>query len=173
MWVCKWNMRDDEPSPEKLLAELKRLLVSDQLPVQMEIARAAGVHQSFVSRARNGQLKRRTDKVDALLDYARSCVDAEERARVAAQAIDAEADDATSGVAAGPRRTRRKTASLPSDDRAGAEVFRKQAREGVDAYLNEGYDARLIVEQLVVLRRAQRLRRSGPTALTSNVDQVT
>lgn len=166
-------MRDEAPSPEKLLAELKGLLASDQLPVQMEVAKAAGVHQSLVSRARNGQLKRSTKKVAALLDYARSCVDAEERARVAAQAIDVEADDATSVVAASPRRTGSKPASAPSDDRVGAEAFRQQALEGVDAYLNEGYDARLIVEQLVVLRRAQRLRRSGPTASASNVDQVT
>lgn len=163
-------MRVDDPSPAKLLVELKLLLASDQLPVQLEVAKAADVHQSLVSRARNGQLKRVTSKVTALLDYARSCVDAEERARAAAQAIDIEADIPTAIVAGGSPRTMRTATSLPSDERVGADAFRKQAREGVDAYLNEGYDARLIVEQLAVLRRAQRLRRSGPRSSVSSAD---
>src|SRR3546814_5137858 len=36
-----------------------------------------------------------------------------------------------------------------------------EALSDLKAYLNDGYDPRLIVEQLVVLRRAQKLRRRG------------
>ncbi len=155
-------MRVGSPSVGEVLAELKLLLASDQLPVQIEVARAAGVHQSLVSRARNGQLKRVTVKVEALLDYARLRVGAEESAAIAANAVDAEvAIPSEQSDADGQRST---PTGHPSRRRVDPEVegYRRQARDGVETYLNDGYDPRLIVEQLAVLRRAQRLRRSGP-----------
>lgn len=143
-----------------MLAELRTLLASDQLPVQEEVAKAAGVHQSLVSRARNGQLRRVTGKVQALLDYARSCVGAERSAAAAAREIEADLSEAPDAGGQSSRRVRRK--DRRAADPAG-EGYRRQARDGVETYLNEGYDPRLIVEQLAVLRRAQRLRRPGPS----------
>jgi hypothetical protein len=147
-----------------MLAELKMLLASDQLPVQEEVARAVGVHQSLVSRAQNGQLKRLTAKVETLLEYARSRIGAEQTAADAVEPINADqalpsvlsatADQPAIGTGTG-------RAARSRDDPA-AEGYRRQARDGIETYLNDGYDPRLIVEQLVVLRRAQRLRRPGP-----------
>lgn len=42
--------------------------------------------------------------------------------------------------------------------------YNDDALAGVKAYLKDGYDARLIVEQLAVLRRAQRVRVPGRSA---------
>jgi predicted XRE-type DNA-binding protein len=153
-----------------MLAELEMLLASDQLPVQEEVAEAAGVHQSLVSRARNGQLKRITGKVEALLEYARSRVDAEQVAAAAAKAIEVdlakvpESSVADDEPVTGTRRSARRRVD------AAVDGYRRQARDGVETYLNEGYDPRLIVEQLVVLRRAQRLRRPGREPIASIKD---
>lgn len=153
-------MRSETDSPTALLEELRLLLQSAQLPVQMEIAAAAGVHQSLVSRARNGRLRRVTSKVQALFDYARMTARAEERAIAAASAMDAE--EVAQNVDAGA--TREKAAGgreVRKGGRHADDPFSRQAKEGLDAYLAEGYDPRLIVEQLAVLRRAQRVRRPG------------
>lgn len=151
-------MRVRSSDSEALLAELKALLASDQLPVQEEVARAAGVHQSLVSRAFNGQLKRVTEKVGALLDYARSRVGAEQRAAAVVEAIDAATVEPPTAEGAAVRTAR---AARRRGGKA-AEAYRREARDGVNNYLDEGYDPRLIIDQLIVLRRAQRLRKSGP-----------
>jgi hypothetical protein len=148
-------MRVEEPSTTELLGELTRLLASAQLPVQQEIAAAAGVHQSLVSRAQNGHLKRMTAKVRTLLEYARSRAGAEEAAAAAAKSVDAEE---VGGPASADGGIDRGSARLAD---AAAECLRREALDGVETYLQEGYDPRLIVEQLAVLRRAQRLRRPG------------
>lgn len=154
-------MRVHAPSNAGILRELRELLASDQLPVQQEIARVAGVHQSLVSRAQNGQLKRRTPKVDMLLEYARSHAGAAAAAVAAAAALDQESGKLdppdSSADDTGNEGKRRKA---PPGSTA-AEAYRRQARDGIETYLNEGYDPRLVVEQLAVLRRAQRVRRPG------------
>jgi predicted XRE-type DNA-binding protein len=158
--ICKFNMRSKTDSPAVLLEELRLLLKSAQLPVQMEIAAAAGVHQSLVSRARNGRLRRVTSKVQALFEYATVTAGAEERASAAASAMEAEA--VAQHVVVGV--TGKKAAGGPEVRQGGRHAddpYSRQAKEGLDAYLAEGYDARLIVEQLAVLRRAQRVRRPG------------
>lgn len=127
------------------------MLASAQLPVQQKVAEELGVAQSLVSRARNRRLRRVTPKVRLLIDYATSRIDAEELATIAARALEADADAAK--VAASRTEPAR---SSPSDGR-----FRKQAIEGVKAYIADGFDPRLIVEQIAVLRRAQRVRRPG------------
>lgn len=152
-------MRVEESSATELLGELTRLLASAQLPVQQEIAAAAGVHQSLVSRAQNGQLKRVTAKVCTLLEYARARAGAEEAAAAAAESVDAEE---VGGPAAADGEIDRGGARLADAAVAvAAESYRREALDGVETYLKEGYDPRLIVEQLAVLRRAQRLRRPG------------
>lgn len=163
-------MRTHAPSNAGIMRELCELLASDQLPVQQEIARAAGVHQSLVSRAQNGQLKRRTRTVDRLLEYARSHAGAEAAALAAAAAVDEESDKLdprASGAA--DKGAEGKWRQAPPGS-AVAEAYRRQARDGIETYLNEGYDPRLVVEQLAVLRRAQRVRRPGkPRPISAEV----
>ncbi|MDE1918030.1 MAG: hypothetical protein KGJ57_19370 [Sphingomonadales bacterium] len=147
-------MRDDRQPTPILLAELRQLLGSDQLPVQQEIASGAGVHQSMVSRARRGQLRRWTDKAEALLKFARSRVGEQQAALAAAEAMKKN----PVGVARRPKGAEAR-GTIPSE--ATMEVFRQQALRGIETYLSDGYDPRLVVEQLAVLRRAQRVRRAG------------
>lgn len=143
----------DLESQKALLAELKTLLASSQMPVQLQIAAEVGVAQSLVSRAQNGQLRRVTDKVDRLVEYARSRIGAAELAEIAAAALDADVGQVA------------KTDDSKSAGRdQHVERFTRKAREGIEAYLADGYDPRLVVEQLAVLRRAQRVRRPGPAA---------
>lgn len=163
-------MRVEPSTPGELLAELQALLASDQLPVQEKVAEATGVHQSLVSRARNGQLRRMTDKVEALLEYARSRVGDEERAVAAAEEVDADLVAEPEPRLAADRPVSPASRSARHQSDPAAEGYRRQARDGVETYLDEGYDPRLIVEQLAVLRRAQRLRRSGPLPRGSAVD---
>ncbi len=131
------------------------------MPVQAKIAADLHVAQSLVSRAQNGKLKRVTTKVEALLEYARSRASKAELAAAAAKAI----DDEKAGLL--------DTSVLVIDNQGGnltregqrrrqassAEAYRREALVGVKAYLKDGYDPRLIVEQLAVLRRAQHVRR--------------
>lgn len=154
-------MRVEAPSAAEILTELKLLLGNDQLPVQQEVARAAGVHQSLVSRALSGQLRRVTGKVNALLEYARSRAGAD-AALLAAKM----ARGMTTTVASTTRKTERKSDPRSAPEVA-AESYRRQARDGIETYLSDGYDPRLLVEQLAVLRRAQRLRRPGKNRSTT------
>lgn len=146
-------MRMDPESQKALLAELKTLLASSQMPVQLQIAAEVGVAQSLVSRAQNGQLRRVTDKVDRLVAYARSRVGAAGLAEIAAAALESDV---------GP--VAKTDGSGHTEREHHVERFTRKAREGIEAYLADGYDPRLVVEQLAVLRRAQRVRRPGPAA---------
>lgn len=137
-----------------VLKELAELLASSQMPVQMHVASEAGVTQSLVSRALNGHLRRVTAKVERLLDYARSRVDAAELAADAAAEVDEEIDGSPASIGSVGTGMRRRPA---------LDGFRREALKGVEAYLADGYDPRLVVEQLAVLRRAQRMRRPGRT----------
>lgn len=128
------------------------MLASSQMPVQQRVAKDVGVAQSLVSRARSGRLRRITPKVRRLIEYATTRVESERLAEVVAKDLDAETHASFSSEEAPPER------------RASSNRYRKEAIEGVKAYLKDGYDPRLIVEQLAVLRRAQQLRRPGPRA---------
>ena len=128
------------------------MLGSAQLPVQERIAQDLGVDQPFISNARNGKLKRVTPRVTKLHEYARMRIEAASIAHTAANEIDAEAPPNPASPASGkpPSATRHR--------------YAEDALAGVKAYLQDGYDARLIVEQLAVLRRAQRVRVPGRSA---------
>lgn len=145
-------MRESGDNDAVILERLALMLASPQLPVQQVIAGEAGITQSLVSRARNGKLRRVTGKVRRLAEYAGGRIGAEELAVIAAQAIDSEfapKKSVSEGTAAG----------LPKPP---PKRYRKEALDGLRSYLDEGYDPRLIVEQLAVLRRAQKVRRPGP-----------
>jgi hypothetical protein len=144
-------MRESAASDSMVLERLAVMLASDQMPVQQVVAHEAGVAQSLVSRARNGKLRRVTAKVRALAEYAGGRIGAEELAAIVAGVIDAEAASASQdaeAVSVG-------AAKLPKR-------YRKEAMDVIKSYLDDGYDPRLVIEQLAVLRRAQRVRRPGP-----------
>ncbi|MEG3143787.1 hypothetical protein U1839_03900 [Sphingomonas sp. RT2P30] len=154
-------MRDDE-IPEDVLERLPRMLTSAHLPVQLVIAKAIGADQPFVSRVLNGEVKRVTDRVERLWKYASSRIAEAERAVDAVADLERESlpagDGGVAGHAAQPRLQNEST-----DAFTGSDAYADDALSGVKAYLADGYDPRLIVEQLVVLRRAQQVRRPGRT----------
>lgn len=145
-------LADDDPIT--FLAELAKLLKSPLLPVQSMIAKEIGEDQPFVSNAGRGILKRVTDRVTKLYEYASSRIEAEERAREAARSVDEEVDE-TDGPVVGVTMADGNIVEAPVDP------VSDEAMSDLRAYLDDGYDPRLIVEQLVVLRRAQQLRRPG------------
>ena len=146
-------MRVAPSPPSEILRELRLLLASDQMPVQEEIARKVEIAQSLVSRALNGRLCRVTDNVARLHAYASSIVGAAELAKIAAAALEAEAEpEEPTRIPGGD------AAPPPSPSPA---TFRSEALRGIESYLADGFDPRLVVEQLAVLRRAQQVRRAG------------
>ena len=157
-------MRKRSTSSRRELEVLSQLLGSSQLPVQQIIAREVGVAQSLVSRARNGKLTRITEKVQRLVDYVHSRIEAEEVA--ASLAVSTAAENAEQQDV-GP-------AILDADTSKSSlsSSYSKQAIEGVRAYLRDGYDPRLIVEQIAVLRRAQQVRRPGRRSAAQPIDKA-
>ena len=109
-----------------LLDRLAMALQTAGMPTQIAIARAVGVDQPLVSRARRGELKRVTTRVRALCEYAE---------RRAAEINELEVERA--------RRVKRKP-SLAHD-------VLKDCRH----YLSDGCDPAVLRDQLRVLRRAQ------------------
>ena len=152
-------MRDDEV-PGDVLERLPPMLRSAHLPVQSVIAKAIGADQPFVSRVLNGEVKRVTERVERLWRYASSRMAEAERAVDAVAELECEARPAAGGGATvhDARPGRQKQSTVTS---TGSNAYADDALSGVRAYLADGYDPRLIVEQLVVLRRAQQVRRPG------------
>ena len=150
-------MNDDSGAPDNILRDLANMLRNPQIPVQARVAADLGVDQPFISNARNGRLKRITPRVRRLFEYASMRVNAAKAGMAAAEEIDA-------AVAAGSPKRRQSDSRLGSRlSNPGGEAKRydEDALAGIKAYLDDGYDARLIVEQIAVLRRAQRVRRPG------------
>jgi hypothetical protein len=126
------------------LAELSTWLKRSGLPTQKALALGAGpgVDQALVSRARNGELRRFKGRVIRLHDYVSMRI--------------AELGDAEASVSAG------------DDDAAVDDAARSRALMSCRRYLDEGCDPQVLVDQLVILRRAQRTnvgrRPRAPTA---------
>jgi hypothetical protein len=153
-------MSESGDKAEDILRELAELLASPQIPVQKRIAEELEVDQPFVSRAACGLLRRVTPRVVRLHEYANMRAGGLEAARRAAAEMDAEV--AGSRTRSTPRHGRSSGTGKASDELSErSRRYEEDALEGVKAYLEDGYDPRLIVEQLAVLRRAQRLRRPG------------
>lgn len=141
------------------------MLRSPQFPVQSVVAAEIDEDQPFVSRAMNGSLVRVTTRVRKLWNYANermASVDAAEAAikemDVAINEEDVWTDPKSPGSPERPIDRKQASNTLPT---SACKAFDMEAIAGVKAYLDDGYDPRLIVEQLAVLRRAQRLRRPG------------
>lgn len=148
-------------SPEQILRELADMLRSPQIPVQSRVATDLQVDQPFISNARNGRLKRVTPRVRRLFEYASIRVEGARTGKAAADEIDAEVGVTLNRVAS-PRTGSAENRVKPADDaKSERKPYVEDAMAGLRAYLDDGYDPRLIVEQLAVLRRAQRVRRPG------------
>jgi hypothetical protein len=106
-----------------------------------------------VSNATRGALKRVTDRVTKLYEYASSRIDAERRAQEAARSVDEEVG--------GVDRAAIDAEAVAPEGGPPDNPMSDEAMSDLRAYLEDGYDPRLIVEQLVVLRRAQQVRRPG------------
>lgn len=122
-----------------VLKRLRERLRHRSLPTQEVIASAAQVHQSTVSRAAAGKLKRVTDTVRRLDAYVSAFV--ESRRKMAR----------SRGKAASGRS--REARADQSEVVQADEV--QLARERCEEYLNQGYSPRVLVSQIEVLREAQ------------------
>jgi|TARA_R110002012_G_scaffold45294_20_gene120505 hypothetical protein len=139
-------MRDLDTDSVGLLAELSIMLRSRRLPPQLTIAAENDVNQSTVSRAKNGAFKSVTPTLEKLHAYARSRVGnllEVEGANIEVRRREIEAK------AIEDARTPHK-----ADEKERA-LSRQEALRGLEAYLADGFDPALIVEQLRVLRKAQ------------------
>lgn len=150
-----------ENVPEEVLELLPAMLRSPVFPVQKEIANAIGADQAFISRVMNREVKRVTQRVANLWEYARQHAEAEKNAGAASSDIDVEI---SSGPAVRSRSAGREKSTAKRVAPASLQ-YADEAISGVKAYLADGYDARLILEQIQVLRRAQHVRRPGRSRL--------
>ena len=105
------------------------------LPTQTALAKGAGVDQALVSRARNGRLKRVTDRVTELSKYVNQ--------RIATMRI----------AASVPRsgRSGRSTGRRPTQVSKETNLVLRRCRE----YLDDGHDPKVLLDQLEILRRIQ------------------
>lgn len=129
----------------RALELLARKLADPRMPVQVVIAKEAVVPQSVVSRALNGRLARVTDNVRRLMQYANSRIPGE-------FGVDVEPDLAG--------------ATEPLDATSPAQWsgnLGRNAEKELRDYLRDGYDPGVIIAQIDLLRRAQRVRRPGRT----------
>ena len=134
-----------ELSNAKALELLAQRLADPRMPVQQSIAREAGVPQSIVSRAVNGKLVRVTENVRRLMRYANKRTWA------------GSGEDGAPDLAGVPQPL---AASLPL--RRSGDLGR-DAEEELRDYLRDGYDPGVVIAQIDLLRRAQRVRRPGRT----------
>lgn len=145
-----------EDVPDDVLELLAAMLRVPGLPVQKDIARAIGADQALVSRVRNREVKRVTPRIANLWNYVNQRIAEQRRAGAASEEIDS---DVSKNALLKPKRRAR---HLPNVSTLGpASQYADDAISGVKAYLADGYDARLILEQIQVLRRAQHVRRAG------------
>lgn len=122
-----------------VLKRLRARLRHRSLPTQEVIASAANVHQSTVSRAASGKLKRVTETVRRLDAYVSAFVEGRRKEPRGRRKI-----------STGENRKARAGQSQPiqTDDV-------RLARQRCEEYLNQGYNPRVLVNQIEVLREAQ------------------
>ncbi len=136
------------------------------MPAQAVIGREAGVSQATVSRAIGGLIKGPSKGAIRLLAYARSRTPLlVAGARAGDRTIKAGEDPSATGPApdddSSPRRAGTVAGSrLPAEAgrRENRERLKEEAIVGLREYLADEFDPSLVVEQLAVLRRAQKAR---------------
>ena len=136
--VCKMDPKKDS----ELLKRLRQRLQHKSLPTQEKIADAIDIHQSTVSRASTGKLKRVTDTVKLLDDYVSDFVEGRRKTETKAKAA------------------RRSSAPKKEPDRRNDFNAKdvSLARSRCEEYLNQGYNARALINQIELLREVQSAR---------------
>jgi hypothetical protein len=129
------------------LATLADMLRSEAIPSQLAVAKAIGCDQPFISRARAGKIRRVTPRVEKLWSYAKTRIASMQTAPLLT----------SGGPDEPPRQAKRSYASRNLEDAAVAAL--QEAKTSFQQYLDDGYDPRLIVDQINVLRRAQSRRK--------------
>lgn len=124
------------------LRELARALTAPGMPAQAVIGLAAGVSQSTVSRAAARKIGD-TPGARRLWTYVST------RPSVAAT---------PSPMPSGAPASRRRKRVAP---KTGDADLKRAAVEGLRAYLDDEFDPQLVLDQLMVLRRAQRVNARG------------
>lgn len=130
-----------EAGTDEFLRRLRTRLHDRALPPQEVIASAIDTDQPFISRAKRGALKRITSRVRRLDAYL-----SRHASRSADQTV---ADDTTSGPVQNRSKSRRRTKRERDEQEA------KLARRSCEAYLSEGYNPRVLINQIDLLRQAQ------------------
>ena len=133
------KMKDD--GADEFFARLRVRLDDCALPPQEVIASAIDTDQPFISRAKRGALKRVTARVQRLDDYL------SRRATLSAK-LDEQGDTFRGAV-----QHRSVTRLHPKRTRDDREV--KLARKSCETYLSEGYNPRVLIDQIDLLRKAQ------------------
>ena len=130
-----------EVGTDEFLTRLQTRLKDRALPPQDVIASAIDTDQPFISRAKSGSLKRVTARVRRLDAYL---------SRHASTSANLAATDVTvSGSIKNRSETRRRTKRQREEREATL------ARKSCDAYLSEGYNPRVLIDQIDLLRQAQ------------------
>ena len=129
----------DSKKDSELLKRLKQRLQHKSLPTQEKIAHAIDIHQSTVSRASAGKLKRVTDTVKLLDEYVSDFVEGRRKAEAKPKAA-----RRTSALKRRPGQRKKFTAE---------EV--NLARSRCEEYLEQGYNARALIDQIELLREVQ------------------
>ena len=160
-------MYDSSEQIEFDLSALAERLALAGMPVQVVIAREAGVSQSTVSRASQGLIKRKSKGAVRLWDYTASRLSAlaggddqsqplqgarfrvEEHRRPRVRNVKGKSSDRRLASVVRVRR-----AKPPSDGQASPDLA-QAAMDGLRDYLKDSFDPLLVIEQLAVLRRAQ------------------
>lgn len=112
------------------LERLAKQLKSDHLPSQEAIASAVGVDQPLVSRARNGELRRLTSRVERLAKYVNMRIIRLRGSRLSAGPVD-------------PQEIKPK------------HMVELEALATCQEYLRQGCDPKVLIDQVGLLRRAQ------------------
>ena len=130
-----------EAGTEEFFARLRVRLDDCALPPQEVIASAIDTDQPFISRAKRGALKRVTARVQRLDAYL------SRRATLSAK-LEEQGDPVRGAV-----HHRSKTRLHSKRTRDDREV--KLARKSCETYLSEGYNPRVLIDQIDLLRKAQ------------------
>lgn len=142
------------------LALLAKRLLTEGMPVQAVIAAEVGVSQPTVSRAARGLIKYCSPSARKLWDYAAARAELLSLGAVSGDHVTADA--AADGMGATSSRGKASTgvrrshhaAKRPAVD-GDHQALASAALKGLQHYLDDAFDPRLVIEQLAVLRRAQ------------------
>lgn len=143
------QIKMEDADPTEFLSALRKRLTDRALPIQEVIAAAIDVDQPFISRAKRGHLSRITPKVIKLDAYL--C----ERAALAKGTTSKTGRTGSMPPKRGRKSGNRQRAKVQQTDQATV----KLARRSCEAYLDEGYSPRVLIDQIAILREAQAKRK--------------